>query len=169
MQMEAGRDTGPVLMRETTAIGDEETTGGLHDRLGAMGADLIVEALAGLDGLLAEAQPEQGVSYAAKVDKAEARVDWTRPAEEVSALIRGLAPYPGAWSELGGERIKLLGARVIDGEGPAGEALDPDFAIACGSGAVRITRAQRAGKGAQEAKTFLLGCPVPTGSLLGER
>lgn len=160
MQMEAGLDTGPVLLRRETAIGSEETTGELHDRLSAMGAEAIVEALAGLEDLTPEVQPDQGVTYAAKIDKAEARVDWTRPAAEVSAHIRGLAPFPGAWCEMSGERVKLLGARVADGSGAPGEMIAP-LVIACGEGAVEITRAQRPGKRAMEAEDFLRGFDLP--------
>ncbi|EIE51551.1 methionyl-tRNA formyltransferase [Salipiger aestuarii] len=167
MQMEAGLDTGPVLLREATPIGPEETTGTLHDRLGAMGARLITRALARLDALTPSAQPEEGVTYAHKIDKAEAAIDWTRPSTEISRQIRGLAPFPGAWTTIGGDRVKLLGARVAAGEGAPGKALDDALTIACGQGAVQITRAQRAGKGAQVADTFLLGQPVPRGTVLG--
>ncbi|MDU8912746.1 methionyl-tRNA formyltransferase [Aestuariicoccus sp. MJ-SS9] len=167
MQMEAGLDTGPVLLRQSVSIGDEETTGALHDRLSVLGAELIVEALAKLPDLVPEPQPEAGVTYAAKIDKAEAAVDWTRDAAEVSRLIRGLAPFPGAWSLLDGARIKLLGARVTEGQGAPGQVLDDEFTVACGQGAVRITRAQRAGKGAQDAEVFLRGHPVPAGARFG--
>ncbi|GGG67969.1 methionyl-tRNA formyltransferase [Salipiger pallidus] len=167
MQMEAGLDTGPVLLREATPIGRTETTGALHDRLSAMGAGLIVDALSRLDQLPPQEQPEAGVTYAAKIDKAEAAVDWSRPAEEISRQVRGLAPFPGAWTLLGEDRIKLLGAEVVPGEGAPGEALDNGFVIACGAGAVRITRAQRAGKGAQDAETFLRGMAIPQGTVLG--
>ncbi|MGP6086972.1 methionyl-tRNA formyltransferase [Antarctobacter jejuensis] len=167
MQMEAGLDTGPVLLREATEIGAVETTGELHDRLSAMGARLIVDALDRLDSLTPEIQPEEGVTYAAKIDKAEAAVDWSRPAIEVSRQIRGLSPFPGAWTTLNGERIKLLGAEPAEGQGAPGQTLDDGFAVACGSGALRVTRAQRAGKGAQDTPTFLNGCPLPRGTQLG--
>ena len=156
MQMEAGLDTGPVLLREATAIGAEETTGVLHDRLSLMGARLVVKALADLDALEPEPQPAAGVTYAAKIDKAEARVDWTQSAKEVSQLIRGLSPFPGAWCEVAGERIKLLGARMAEGAGAPGAVLD-GFTIACGQGAVEITLAQRAGKKAMPAGEVLKG------------
>ncbi|GGB10573.1 methionyl-tRNA formyltransferase [Allosediminivita pacifica] len=167
MQMEAGLDTGPVLLREETEIGTEETTAELHDRLSAMGAGLIVQALDNLGALVPEAQPEDGVTYASKIDKAEARVDWTQDAEAVSRQIRGLAPFPGAWTEHGTDRIKLLGARVVPGDGAPGEVLDDALSVACGEGAVQVTRAQRAGRGAQDAATFLLGHRVPKGTVLG--
>ncbi|RYH02184.1 methionyl-tRNA formyltransferase [Salipiger sp. IMCC34102] len=154
MQMEAGLDTGPVLLREATPIGESETTGELHDRLSEIGARLIVEALAALPELRQSPQPEEGVTYAAKIDKSEARVDWTRPAAEVDAHIRGLSPAPGAWCEIGGERVKLLGSTVADGEGEPGQVLE-GLTVACGTGAVRITRLQRAGKKPVEATQAL--------------
>lgn len=168
MQMEAGLDTGPVLLREATEIGAEETTGGLHDRLSAMGARMICTALDGLDELEPEVQPEAGVTYAAKIDKAEAAIDWTRSAGEVDRQIRGLSPFPGAWTMLGGVRVKLLGSRLADGDGTAGVALDYSLRIACGRGAIEVTRAQKAGKAAQSAPEFLRGGPVPKGMQLGE-
>lgn len=168
MQMEAGLDTGPVLLREATDIGEVETTGALHDRLSAMGARMIVQALEQLDSLSPEVQPDEGVTYAAKIDKAEAAIDWSLPAARVSAQIRGLAPFPGAWSLLNGERVKMLGCTLAQGQGTPGCALDDGFTIACGTGAIRITKAQRAGKGAQDAETFLNGRPIPAGQMLGE-
>jgi methionyl-tRNA formyltransferase len=167
MRMEAGLDTGPVLLRAALAIGAEETTGTLHDRLSTMGARMIVDALGHLDGLPPVPQPEEGVTYAAKIDKAEAAVDWSRPAVEVDRQIRGLSPFPGAWTVAGGERIKLLASRVADGQGSAGEVLD-GLRIACGSGAVEVLRAQRAGKAAQDAGEFLRGFPLDPGTRLGE-
>jgi len=156
MQMEAGLDTGPVLMRESVDIGAEETTGQLHDRLSQTGAALIVRALADYATLLPQVQPEAGVTYAAKIDKAEARVDWTKSAVEVDRLIRGLSPFPGAWCMVGEERVKLLGARLADGAGEPGQVLS-GFTIACGEGAVEITVVQRAGKRAMPADQALLG------------
>ena len=166
MQMEAGLDTGPVLLREPLAIGADDTAATLHDRLSALGARLIVAALERLDTLTPEPQPEAGVTYAAKIDKAEARVDWTRPAAEVDRLIRGLSPFPGAWCEIGGERVKLLESRVTEGQGVPGTVLDDRLAVACGTGAVRLTRLQRAGKAAQDGETFLRGWPVKAGAQL---
>ncbi len=156
MQMEAGLDTGPVLLCEATPIGPEETTGQLHDRLSQMGARLVVQALDDLNALSPDPQPDVGVTYAAKIDKAEARVDWSRSAAEVSRLIRGLSPFPGAWCDVAGERVKLLGARAVDGAGVPGQVLG-GFTIACGDGAVEVTRAQRAGKKAMSADEILKG------------
>jgi len=163
MQMEAGLDTGPVLLREAVTIGPEETAGDLHDRLSALGARLIVEALARLGDLVPEPQPEAGVTYAAKIDKAEARVDWHRPAEEVDRCIRGLSPFPGAWCMAGDERVKLLASRLAEGEGAPGEVLDGAATVACGSGAVRLLRLQRAGRAAQDAGEFLRGIALAPG------
>ena len=166
MQMEAGLDTGPVLLRQTTEITPQDTAGTLHDRLSDMGADAIVTALDGLQHLQPEPQPEDGVTYAAKIDKAEARVDWNRPAVELDRQIRGLSPFPGAWCEISGERVKLLLSEVAEGDGPAGVALDDTLTIACGNGALRLTRLQRAGKAAADAADFLRGFPVPKGTEL---
>ena len=160
MQMEAGLDTGPVLLRQTTPIGAEETTAGLHDRLSVMGAALIVEALARLPELAPEVQPEEGVTYAHKIDKAEARVDWSAPAAEVDRKIRGLSPFPGAWCEMNGVRVKLLASRLIEGTGAPGAVLD-GLTIACGDGAVAVQKAQRPGKRAMESEEFLRGMEMP--------
>jgi methionyl-tRNA formyltransferase len=165
MRMEAGLDTGPVLARKATPIGPEDTAGTLHDRLAAIGAALMVETLAA-GTVSATPQPETGVTYAAKIDKAETRVDWTRDAAELDAHIRGLSPYPGAWCRISGERVKLLLARPEDGAGSAGEALDDHLLVACGAGALRLVTLQRAGKGPMDAATFLRGYPVARGARL---
>jgi methionyl-tRNA formyltransferase len=159
MQMEAGLDTGPVLLREVLEIGAEETTAELHDRLSALGAQLIVQALDRLP-LPAIPQPETGVTYAAKIDKAEARVDFSRPAVEVDWLIRGLSPFPGAWIEVRGERVKLLRSRLATGQGAPGTVLH-GFTIACGTGAVEIIEAQREGKRPMPAAEILRGLILP--------
>jgi methionyl-tRNA formyltransferase len=168
MAMEAGLDTGPVLMRRAVPIGPRDTSGTLHARLAALGAEMIVAALARLDDLVPEPQPAAGVTHAAKIDKAEARVDWTRPAAAVDRLIRGLSPFPGAWCEIGGERVKLLLSEVAVGAGAPGTVLDDRLTVACGTGAVRITEVQRAGRAAAPAEAVLRGFPVPAGSVLGE-
>jgi methionyl-tRNA formyltransferase len=156
MQMEAGLDTGPVLMREAIPIGDDDTTGDLHDRLSALGAHLIVQALARLPDLTPVPQPADGVTYAAKIDKAEARIDWTHPATDIARQIRGLSPFPGAWCMAGGERVKLLRARATAGQGTPGTVLEA-FTIACGTGAVAVTELQREGKRAMPVAQALLG------------
>ena len=160
MQMEAGLDTGPVLLREATAIGATETTGQLHDRLSEMGARLIGQALEALPGLTPVPQPAEGVTYAQKIDKAEARIDWTRPAVEVDQQIRGLSPFPGAWCEIAGERVKLLKSELAAGQGVPGQVLS-GLTIACGTGAVAITLAQREGKRAMAPDDFLRGFALP--------
>lgn len=159
MQMEAGLDTGPVLAEARTLIGPEDTTGDLHDRLAGMGAALIAEVLERLP-LEAVPQSEDGVTYAAKIDKAEARIDWTRPAAEVDRLIRGLSPFPGAWCEVAGERVKLLRARVVPGEGAPGAVLGP-LVVACGAGAVEVLELQRQGKRPLPTAEALRGMPLP--------
>lgn len=169
MQMEAGLDTGPVLACKATPIGPEDTARTLHDRLAGIGAALMVETLAALAAgeVSPTPQPEIGAIYAAKIDKAEARVDWTRSAAELGAHIRGLSPFPGAWCEIGGERVKLLMAEPENGAGLPGEALDDRLLVACGTGALRLVTLQRSGKGAIGAAAFLQGFPVPRGTRLG--
>ncbi|TNH38239.1 methionyl-tRNA formyltransferase [Paracoccus haeundaensis] len=159
MQMEAGLDTGPVLALTRTPITADDTTASLHDRLSAMGADLICDVLDRLP-LPAVPQAQDGVTYAAKIDKTEARIDWTLPAEQVDLQIRGLSPFPGAWCMIGDERVKLLASTVVPGQGDPGTVL-PDFTIVCGSGAVRITLAQRAGKRPMTPADLLRGWAMP--------
>lgn len=166
MQMEAGLDTGPVLLRRATPIEPEETTGQLHDRLSNIGAEAIVTALDDLAALVPEPQPEAGIVYAEKIDKSEARLDWAWHAAEVDRHIRGLSPFPGAWTEFDGQRIKFLSSRLAQGCGAPGEVLDDALTVACGRGAVQILRLQRAGKGAQDAEEFLRGHPMPRGARL---
>lgn len=161
MQMEAGLDTGPVLLRAATPIGSGETTADLHDRLSSMGAALILTALARLPELVPEPQPADGVTYAAKIDKAEARIDWSRSATEIDRQIRGLSPFPGAWCEVAGERVKLLRSRLATGQGEPGAVLC-DMTVACGEGAVEITLAQREGKRPMEPAEFLRGLRLPS-------
>lgn len=169
MQMEKGLDTGPVLLREATPIGAADTTLDLHDRLSHMGARLVCAALARLDTLVPERQPEAGVTYAHKIEKAEAQIDWQAPAQEVDRKIRGLSPFPGAWTEIGAHRVKCLASECVDGQGAAGEVLSSTpLHIACGRGAVALTRVQRAGRGAQAADEFVRGTSVPVGLVIGK-
>ncbi len=175
MQMEAGLDTGPVCLSESVAIGTDETAGILHDRLSMLGADLMVRALAALErgGLNCAPQPADGVTYADKIDKGETRIDWSRPADEVHNMIRGLSPFPGAWCEadIGGkrERIKALRSTLADGSGApgqiAGKIVGDDLTIACGTGAVRLTEVQRAGRQAVDGTAFLRGLQSPPETL----
>ena len=160
MQMDEGLDTGAVLQRQATPIRAEETTADLHDRLSTMGADLILQALDHLPDLPLQPQSAEGVTYAAKIDKAEARIDWTLPAEQVDRQIRGLSPFPGAWTMVADERLKLLRSRLAQGAGAAGQVLH-GMTIACGSGAVEITEAQREGKRPASATDLLRGFALP--------
>ncbi|MCA0042351.1 methionyl-tRNA formyltransferase [Celeribacter litoreus] len=163
MQMEAGLDTGPVLLCQETQITAEDTTAILHDRLSEMGSDAIVVALDALSQLVPEPQPEAGVTYAAKIDKAEAKIDWTRPATVIDRQIRGLSPFPGAWAMLNDERIKFHMSRAVLGSGQPGDVIG-DFTIACGDGAVEILTAQREGKRAMPVSEILKGLELPIGS-----
>jgi methionyl-tRNA formyltransferase len=166
MRMEEGLDTGPVLLRAATPIGPTDTTGDLHDRLAALGATLIVDALARLEALVPEPQPEEGVTYAAKIDKAEAAIDWRKSATEVDRQIRGMSPFPGAWTTHEGRRLKLLRSRLADGRGAPGEVLH-GLTIACGTGATDILEVQAEGRARQDAASFLRGAPIAPGTRLG--
>ena len=169
MRMEAGLDTGPMLLREAVPIGPESTAGALHDRLAKIGAPLLLRALDGLaEGTLAaEPQDESLATYAAKIDKAEAHLDWRRPAGDVARLVHGLSPFPGAWFALDDTRIKILAARVVDGAGAPGTVLDDRLTIACGSGALLPTLLQRAGKAPMDAAALLRGLAAPAGTIVG--
>jgi len=172
MKMEAGLDTGPVALAHRIAIGAETTAGELHDQLAEAGAWLMVEAMAQLETetLTLAPQSAEGVTYAAKIDKAETRIDWSRPAREVHDRIRGLSPFPGAWSEIGiagkAERIKLLRSRMAEGGGPPGTLLDEALTIACGDGAVRLIEVQRAGGRPVSADDFRRGAKLTPGAVL---
>ncbi len=166
MRMDVGLDTGDVAMAERIAISDSMTALDLHDRLSRLGADLMVRAMAALErgGLQLRKQSEDGVTYAAKIDKAEARIDWTRSARAVLRHIHGLSPFPGAWSELEDARVKILRCELAKGSGAAGEVLDDQLTVACGDGAIRITELQREGKGRMQAADFLRGVPLKAGA-----
>lgn len=162
MRMDEGLDTGPVGLVDEMPIGPDMTTGELHDRMMLVGADLMGRALAALErgSLQFNPQAEAGVTYAHKIDKAEARIDWSKPAVEVHNLIRGMSPFPGAWFELelGGQkvRIKALRSTLAPGGGPPGQ-IWKDLTIACGEGGVRLISVQREGKGVMDAESFLRG------------
>lgn len=172
MRMDEGLDTGPVCLARDVPISADTTAGDLHDTLSALGAELMVEALAQLEAgtLKATPQPHDGVTYAAKIDKRETRIDFGKPAHEVADHIRGLSPYPGAWFEasLGAkpERIKVLRASAISQHGKPGVLLDCELTIACGEGAVRIEELQRAGKQPMKASDFLRGTRLAPGTHL---
>ncbi len=172
MRMGEGLDTGPVCLAESMKIGADETAGELHDALARVGANLMVRALAALErGSLECTDPlEKGVTYAPKLEKSETRIDWSRPASDVHNHIRGLSPFPGAWFELEAqgrpERVKVLRSTLSAGDGVPGEALDDALSIACGSGAVRLTHLQRAGKKPMNGQEFLRGQSIATGARL---
>lgn len=168
MQMELGLDTGPVALEARTPIRPDDTAATLHDHLAEIGAASMVRVLDDLSrgAVQMTIQPVDGV-YAAKIDKAEARIDWTGPAAGVDRHIRGLSPFPGAWFELGGERVKVLLSETASSAGAPGEALDDALTIACGDDAIRLLRLQRAGKSAVSADDFLRGRPVAKGEILG--
>jgi methionyl-tRNA formyltransferase len=166
MKMDAGLDTGDVAMAERLPVTDAMTAQDLHDALAPLGADLMVRAMGALERgrLQLTAQSEAGVSYAAKIDKSEARIDWTKPARSVLRHIHGLSPFPGAWCEMpiDGEqmRVKILRCALADGSGEAGMLLDDRLTVACGDGAIRIVELQRAGKAPMKADEFLRGTPL---------
>jgi methionyl-tRNA formyltransferase len=168
MKMDAGLDTGPVALSETVEIGRDTTTGELHDRMMVVGGALMAKAMKALenDTLTLTPQSDDGATYARKIDKAETRIDFSRPAEEVHNHIRGLSPFPGAWFQLkgDGERIKVLGSTLADGAGPAGIFLDDALTVACGTGAVRLTRLQKAGGKALAALDFQRGAKIAKGA-----
>lgn len=166
MQMEAGLDTGPMIATLRTTI-DRKTAGDLTQELAERGAQLMVGTLRDLAFHRPVTQPEDGVTYAKKIDKAEARLDFTKAAEQVERQVRAFAPAPGAFFELDGERFKVLAADVVEGEGPAGVVVGGDLTIACGSGAIRPTIVQRAGRPAMAVADLLRGRPIPVGAVLG--
>lgn len=172
MRMEKGLDTGPVAMAERVAITPNMTASQLHDALSQTCADLMIWAMGALERgqLDTSPQSEEGVTYAAKIEKSEARIDWSKPAQEVHDHIRGLSPFPGAWCEIeiSGKmiRVKVLQSEMSDGSGNPGKVLNDSLTIACGQGAVRLVRVQRAGKGAQNADEFLRGNRISAGEIL---
>jgi methionyl-tRNA formyltransferase len=168
MKMEEGLDTGPVLMAERVAVG-RKTSGELADLLSRLGADLMVRALSALErGAVAEnPQSVDGVTYAKKIAKEEARIDWSKSAAEIDGLIRGLSPWPGAFTEAKGERLKILYAEPAPGKGAPGEVIGDDLVVACGDGALALKRVQRAGARAMAVDELLKGFALPAGTKLG--
>src|SRR5581483_4046468 len=159
MKMDEGLDTGPVAMAEHVAIDPDATAGDLHDRLARLGADLMLRALGGLERGALQFTPQSGsgVTYATKIDKTETRIDWKKPWQDVHNRIRGLSPFPGAWFETDGQRVKVLRSTKGEGRGTPGAVLDDALTIACGDGAIRILELQRAGARAMRADEFLRG------------
>ena len=166
MQMEEGLDTGPMLLKEELAIGADLNAGALHDALAEIGARLIVQALDEMPNLKPVPQPADGVTYAAKITKEECRIDWRRRAIDIDRHIRGLSPAPGAFTEIGGERLTILAADPAPGSGAPGTTIDDRLLIACGEGALRPTLVKRAGKRAMSAEEMLRGFTVPKGTQL---
>ena len=165
MRMERGLDTGPVLLEGRTPI-DSKTAGELTDELARMGAGLMVRVLADLATFPEVPQPEAGVTYAHKIDKAEARIDWTRSAVEIERQVRAFNPAPGAFFELDGERCKVLAAEVAAGSGRPGTVLDDALTVACGDSALRLARLQRAGRPTMDAADLLRGWAIPPATVL---
>jgi methionyl-tRNA formyltransferase len=163
MRMDEGLDTGPMLLKRELSI-DGKTTGQVTEEMAKIGAGALVEWLD--DPTPPHPQPVDGVTYASKIDKAEARIDWKQPAEQIERQVRAFNPVPGAWFEANGERIKLLGAEVADAVGTPGEVLDDRMLVACGTGAIRPTLVQRAGRGAMNREELLRGFAVPAGTIL---
>ena len=168
MQMEAGLDTGPVILSKRLTIGDDETAQSLHDRLSVLGGAALMAALQGAarGPLHATPQPDEGVSYAEKIDKAEARIDWQKTAHCLDWHIRGLSPFPGAWFEVDGVRVKIIQARPIDMDGPVGQVADAGPVIYCAAGALELVQVQRAGKAAMSAEEFMRGGLLQAGQNL---
>jgi methionyl-tRNA formyltransferase len=169
MKMDEGLDTGDMAVVERIPIGAHMTAGELHDTMAKLGADLMARALSALERgtLQLTPQPADGVTYAAKIDKAETRIDWTKPWKAVHDHIRGLSPFPGAWCELTGDRVKVLRSTKGQGSGTPGTVLDDSLTVACGDGAVRIVELQKAGGRPMKAEEFLRGTPVRPGAALG--
>ena len=167
MKMEEGLDSGPVAMERRVPIPCEATAGELHDQLARLGADLMLDALGGLErgALTPTPQAQTGITYAHKIEKEETKIVWARPWREVHNHIRGLSPAPGAWFELGDDiRVKVLRTTKAEGEGPPGTVLDDKLTVACGEGALRILELQRAGRQAMKAHEFLRGMSVAAGT-----
>ena len=166
MKMEEGLDTGPVLSSRKIQIKENDNAKILSERLSLVGSKLIVEVLDALSEFKAYSQSAAGVTYARKIEKSETKIDWSLPAKTINRKIRALSPFPGAWTEINGERIKLLASKVINEENEPGMVLDTGFSIACGQKAVEITEAQRPGKSAQKSDVFLRGFRLQKGSKL---
>ena len=168
MQMDEGLDTGPMLLSEAIDVADDDTAGTLHDKLAALGARLIVQALDGLASgrLRAAPQPAAGAVYAPKLTRTDEVIDWRKSAAEIVRQVRALSPSPGAWFAANGERIKLLAARLAEDSGAPGAVLDDRLTIACGGGALRALQLQRAGRGPMAAEDFLRGYALPAGTQL---
>jgi methionyl-tRNA formyltransferase len=165
MQMDAGLDTGPILMKRAVPIAPTTTTGALHDILAHMGAEMILETLAKRPSPVP--QPAEGVTYAPKLSRQDGRIDWTEPAEAIDRQVRAFDPWPGTFTALHGAPLKVLAVAAAGGSGEPGVVLDDMLTVACGAGALRLTRVQAPGRGAMEAAAFVRGHPVAVGTRLG--
>lgn len=168
MQMDEGLDTGDILAQENTPVKPEETAGTLHDRLAKLGAELLVKTLDEMtEGKIHHTpQTGEGAIYAPKISKKEGHIHWNSPAEELERLVRGMSPWPGAFFTYEGENIKVLSVALAEGEGEPGEVLDDMLTVACGKGALRLTRLQRPGRKPMGTADFLRGFPFPKGTVL---
>jgi methionyl-tRNA formyltransferase len=168
MMMDEGLDTGPELLKEAVPIVPSTTGETLHDQLSALGARLIVEALDGLssDRLKPTPQAEDGATYAAKLTREEGRLDWTRPAVELERQVRAFSPWPGAWFEHDGNRLKVIAAEVVPGSGAPGSVLDDQLTVACAEEALRLSTVQRQGRAPVDAAALLRGYPIALGTVL---
>ncbi len=167
MQMDAGLDTGPMLLREAVPIGPLTTCGALHDALAPLGARLILRALA--EDFVPVPQPAEGATYAPKLGREDGRIDWTHEAAAIERRVRAFDPWPGTFTTLQGTMLKVLAAEIAAGGGPPGTVVDAHLTVACGAGALRLMRVQLGGRAAMPAEAFLRGHRVPAGSILGER
>lgn len=164
MQMEAGLDTGPIILQKPLAIAENDTAGSLHDKLSTLGAETITEALCCLSDLSAVPQNSDGVIYAEKIKKSEAHIDWSKPANDLKNHIHGMSPFPGAWTEFNGERLKVLSVEISDQSGPSGQMISAPLTIACGNKSLNIIRAQRAGKGPMNIEDLMRGVHIKLGA-----
>lgn len=166
MRMEAGLDTGPVLLRDAVAITSDTTSSSLHDALAAMGGRLIVETLAKIDTLTPETQPEDGVNYAHMLTKEDGRIDWTKSATEIERQLRALHPWPGVWCTVNDQRLKVLSVKIAEGSGKPGEILDRHLRVACGADALQLTSVQPQDRKAMDGASFMNGTHMNVGDFL---
>lgn len=164
MQMEAGLDTGSIILEKTIPIDENDTAGSLHDKLSLLGAKAIIEALDKLPYDHPSPQSEDGITYASKIDKAEAHINWNKPAAELKNHIHGLSPFPGAWTEILGERLKILAVEISEASSEAGTMIAEPLTIACGDRSLKIIRAQRAGKGPMDINDLINGFDLTIGA-----
>ncbi len=165
MQMEAGLDTGPMLLSRSVPITERTTTGTLHDTLAAIGAELVLQALSSRPEPVP--QPDEGVTYALKLSREDGRIDWTQPAEAIDRQVRAFDPWPGTFTTLANAALKVQAVEIVQASGAPGMVLDATLTVGCGSGALRLTRVQLPGRAAMDTASFLRGHPIAPGTLLG--